>query len=78
MRAFNDSVIYFIVVDRFFNGDPSNDRCANPEAFDVSRKDWFKYWGGDLSGVMAKLDYLKELGAGALWLTPLFVIRRHA
>jgi len=72
MRSFNDSVIYFIVVDRFFNGDPSNDRCANPEAFDVSRGDWFKYWGGDLSGVMAKLDYLKELGAGALWLTPLF------
>ena len=72
MRFFNDRVIYFIVVDRFFNSDPSNDRCSNPGVFDVSRRDRFKYWGGDLAGVMAKPDYLKELGAGALRLTPLF------
>jgi len=72
MKAFNDSVIYFIVVDRFFNGDPTNDLAKNPEATDTSHKDWFKYWGGDLGGVIAKLDYLKELGTGAVWLTPLF------
>ncbi|MFA6434963.1 MAG: alpha-amylase family glycosyl hydrolase [Elusimicrobiales bacterium] len=72
MKAFNDSVIYFIVVDRFFNSDPANDAGRNPAATDLTRKDWFKYWGGDLGGVLAKLDYLKELGAGAVWLTPLF------
>ena len=72
MKAFNDSVIYFIVVDRFFNSDPANDVGRNPESTDTSRKDWFKYWGGDLAGVAAKLDYLNELGAGAVWLTPLF------
>jgi cyclomaltodextrin glucanotransferase len=72
MKPFNENIIYFIVVDRFFNSDPSNDRCSNPEAFDLSRGDWFKYWGGDLGGVIAKLDYLRELGVGALWLTPLF------
>jgi len=72
MRPFNDSVIYFAVVDRFHNGNPGNDNGRNPEAYDASRSDWFKYWGGDLNGVTAKLDYLKELGCSAVWLTPLF------
>ena len=72
MKFFNENTIYFLVVDRFFNSDPSNDNCRNPEAFDASQKDWCKYWGGDLAGVIEKLDYLKALGASALWLTPLF------
>lgn len=72
MRPFNDSVIYFAVVDRFFNGNPANDRGWTDGAFDATRKDWFKYWGGDLHGVIQKLDYLKELGCSALWLTPIF------
>lgn len=72
MRPFNDSVIYFAVVDRFSNGNPSNDNGRNPEAYDASRSDWFKYWGGDLNGVVDKIDYIKELGCSALWLTPLF------
>lgn len=72
MRPFNDSVIYFIVVDRFFNGHAANDNGHNPEATDAGRRDWFKYWGGDLDGVIKKLDYLKELGVSSLWLTPLF------
>ena len=70
MKFFNENTIYFLVVDRFFNSDPSNDNCRNPEAFDASQKDWCKYWGGDLAGVIEKLDYLKALGASALWLTP--------
>ena len=72
MQFFNENTIYFLVVDRFFNSDPSNDNGRNPEAFDASKKDWYRYWGGDLAGVIEKLDYLKELGASALWLTPLF------
>lgn len=72
MRPFNDSVIYFAVVDRFRNGNPENDRGRAPEAYDASRSDWFKYWGGDLNGVVEKLDYIKELGCSAVWLTPLF------
>lgn len=72
MRPFNDGVIYFIVVDRFFNGNPANDRGRNPDTYDASRTDWFRYWGGDLNGVTQKLDYLKELGCSALWLTPIF------
>ncbi|MBI4803373.1 MAG: cyclomaltodextrin glucanotransferase [Elusimicrobia bacterium] len=72
MHSFTDSVIYFIVVDRFANSDPSNDAGRNPESYDAARKDWTKYWGGDLSGVIEKLDYLKKLGCDTLWLTPLF------
>ena len=47
--------IYFILVDRFFDGDPSNNADANladPEAFH----------GGDLAGVIQKLDYIQGLG----------------
>ncbi|MCX5792711.1 MAG: alpha-amylase family glycosyl hydrolase [Elusimicrobia bacterium] len=72
MRPFNDSVIYFAVVDRFFNSDPSNDSGRNAEAFDASHTDWYKYWGGDLAGIIEKLDYIKELGCSSVWLTPLF------
>lgn len=72
MRPFNDGVIYFAVVDRFFNGNPDNDRGRNPGSYDPERKDWFRYWGGDLNGVIQKLDYLKELGCSAVWLTPIF------
>lgn len=64
--------IYFIVTDRFFNSDPTNDGGRNPDSYDPLRTDWHKYWGGDLGGVRAKLDYLQGLGASALWLTPLF------
>ncbi len=72
MRPFNDGVIYFTVVDRFFNGHKANDNGHNSDATDQSRRDWFKYWGGDLDGVIDKLDYLRQLGCSALWLTPLF------
>ena len=72
MRPFNDSVIYFAVVDRFCNGNPANDLGFNKDSFDASHTDWFKYWGGDLHGVMNKLDYLKELGCSSVWLTPIF------
>lgn len=72
MRPLNDSVIYFAVVDRFYNGHTGNDSGCYPESCDPTHTDWFKYWGGDLNGVVQKLGYLKELGCSALWLTPIF------
>jgi len=69
---FRQETIYFAVVDRFCDGDPDNSEGPNPELFDPERQDWGKYWGGDLQGVIDKLDYLKNLGVTALWLTPLF------
>ena len=69
---FRQETIYFIVVDRFCDGDPENSEGPNPELYDRDQQDWGKYWGGDLQGVIDKLDYLKNLGVTALWLTPLF------
>ncbi|HBB34841.1 MAG TPA: cyclomaltodextrin glucanotransferase [Cyanobacteria bacterium UBA8803] len=69
---FRQETIYFIVVDRFYDGDPGNSKGPNPELYDPDRQDWGKYWGGDLQGIIDKLDYLKNLGVTAIWLTPLF------
>ncbi len=69
---FRQETLYFIVVDRFQDGDPDNSEGPNPELYDPEGKDWGKYWGGDLQGVIDKLDYLKNLGVTAVWLTPLF------
>jgi cyclomaltodextrin glucanotransferase len=69
---FRQETIYFLVVDRFYDGDPKNSEGPNPELYDPEAQDWGKYWGGDLQGVIDKLDYLKNMGVTALWLTPLF------
>ncbi|MEG4004625.1 alpha-amylase family glycosyl hydrolase [Microcoleus sp. Pol11C1] len=69
---FRQETIYFIVVDRFYDGDHTNNEGPNPELYDPEGKDWGRYWGGDLQGVIDKLDYLKDMGVTAVWLTPLF------
>ncbi|MFB2933975.1 alpha-amylase family glycosyl hydrolase [Aerosakkonemataceae cyanobacterium BLCC-F154] len=69
---FRQETIYFIIVDRFSDGDPNNNVGPNPELYDANRKQWGKYWGGDLQGVIDKLDYLKNMGVTAIWLSPLF------
>ncbi len=69
---FRQETIYFIVVDRFNDGDPENSEGPNPELYDPEQQEWGKYWGGDLQGIIDKLDYLKNLGVTAVWLTPLF------
>ncbi len=69
---FRQETLYFVVVDRFYDGDAENSEGPNPELYDPEAKDWGKYWGGDLQGIIDKLDYLKNLGVTAVWLTPLF------
>jgi glycosidase len=59
-----NDVMYLIMIDRFADGDPSN----NGGIYD--RKNKFYYHGGDLQGVINHLPYLKELGVTAIWLTP--------
>ena len=65
-----DDVIYLIMIDRFADGDPSNNAPPGspPEAND--RNNPRGYHGGDLRGVINQLSYLKDLGVTALWLTP--------
>jgi len=63
-----DDVIYFVMVDRFSNGDTANDGAIDPS-------DPTAFHGGDLQGVIDQLDYLQELGVGTVWLSPVFQMR---
>jgi len=69
---FRHEVIYFIIVDRFFDGSHSSDNIGKEGLYDPTRTKWGEYWGGDLSGICQKIDYLKELGVTAVWVSPLF------
>ena len=63
-------LIYLIVPDRFANGDPSND--STPDTEEKARRGMpMGRHGGDLQGVIDHLDYIADLGATALWSTPL-------
>jgi pullulanase-type alpha-1,6-glucosidase len=66
---------YFVMPDRFANGDPRNDRgrlagTRLDTGFDPTDKGF--YHGGDLAGLTQRLGYLKGLGTTAIWLTPMF------
>ena len=80
------AVLYQIFTDRFYNGDKSNDVETNEYYYigDYSQRvtNWDKYpanmgvrefYGGDLQGVMDKLDYLQDLGVEVVYFNPLFV-----
>jgi len=74
-RLPQDEVIYFVLPDRFDNGDPSNDRGGLggdrlTTGFDPTSTGFFH--GGDLKGLTSRLDYVQGLGATAVWLTPIF------
>src|ERR1700756_5505753 len=74
-RRPEDEVIYFVMPDRFENGDPSNDRgglAGDRLATGFDPTDTGFYHGGDLKGLTAKLGYLQGLGVTAVWLTPIF------
>ena len=80
------AVMYQIFVDRFYNGDAKND-VEDAEYIYIGEpctkvKDWNKcpafmgvreFYGGDLNGVLAKLDYLQDLGVEVIYFNPLFV-----
>lgn len=68
-------VFYFVLTDRFANGDSSNDTGhlgggRDQHGFDPSVIS--HYHGGDFRGLSGKLDYLKGLGVSAIWITPPF------
>ncbi|MGW1085084.1 pullulanase-type alpha-1,6-glucosidase [Streptomyces sp. NPDC002596] len=66
---------YFVMPDRFANGDTSNDRggltgSRLETGYDPTDKGF--YQGGDLKGLTNRLDYIKDLGTTAIWLAPIF------
>jgi len=62
--------IYFLMPDRFSNGDESNDRIPGMRDQSLNRDSIFLRHGGDIQGVLNHLDYLQSLGVTALWMTP--------
>jgi neopullulanase len=74
-RAPHEEVTYFLLPDRFENGDKANDKGGLvgdrlQTGFDPTSKGYFH--GGDLKGLTARLDYIQNLGASAIWLAPIF------
>ena len=80
------AVMYQILMDRFRNGNPANDVLTGEYAYihehTIRVNDWSKrpasmgvreFYGGDMEGVISKLDYLKDLGIEAIYFNPLFV-----
>lgn len=65
-----DAVFYQIFPDRFHNGDPTNDP-PNLDPWGATPTLW-GFQGGDLRGVIAKLDYLLDLGINAIYFNPIF------
>ncbi len=72
-RGFDcNDIIYLITPDRFANGDPGND--FNPDMikeYAGENEQLLRRSGGDLNGIMARLDYIKDLGFSAVWINPL-------
>jgi alpha-amylase len=68
-----DERFYFVMADRFENGDTANDLGGLPRAesgFDPEARGY--YHGGDLQGLLERIDYIRGLGTDAIWLTPSF------
>ncbi len=68
-QFWNASTIYFLLTDRFYNGDPSNDNASGRVGESAVLRG---YEGGDLAGLRMKIEegYFDELGVNAIWLTP--------
>ena len=66
----NEDVIYLIMADRFCDGDTSNNFIGDSlDHFTSSDIDGRK--GGDIEGIISKLDYIKDLGVTSIWITPM-------
>ena len=74
-RPPEDEVVYFVLPDRFENGDKTNDLGgltgdALDHGFDPTHKGF--YHGGDLNGLIKRLDYIQGMGVTAIWFAPVF------
>ena len=71
-----DQNFYFVMADRFSNGDTANDNGGLPPGAGAGQSGFEPkvkgFYGGDLKGLTSKIDYIKGLGTTAIWLTPSF------
>lgn len=68
---YETDVIYQVLTDRFYDGNPNNNNPYNQaESYDSTGTDINKYFGGDWAGLTAKMTYLQNMGITAIWITP--------
>ena len=76
---FASEAVYFVVTDRFVDGDPSNNHVDQGGEYPTwqlplegpeGKKAYVGYMGGDLQGILNNADYIKEMGFTAVWMTP--------
>ncbi len=67
--SWDNASVYFIMTDRFHNGDPSNDNSVGRKK--DGKQETGTWHGGDFAGITAKLDYIRDLGMNAIWVTPI-------
>lgn len=65
----DESVIYFMVTDRFFDGNESNNTASGAKTY--GKDNAGLYHGGDFAGITQKIDYLEDLGINTIWITPI-------
>jgi len=70
-QDFREETIYFLITTRFYDGDPSNNFfCRDRIEFAADGQPVDPHWRGDFKGLIERLDYIKDLGFTAIWITP--------
>ncbi len=70
-KDFREETIYFLLTARFNDGDPSNNFfCRDRIRFDAHGNAIDPHWRGDFKGLIQRLDYIRDLGFTAIWITP--------
>ena len=67
--SWKNATIYFVLTDRFNNGDTTNDNSYHRQRPQGNVPDYATFHGGDIKGLTEKLDYLNSLGVDAIWIT---------
>lgn len=70
-KDFREETIYFLITTRFYDGDPSNNFfCRDRIRFNAEGEAVDPHWRGDFKGLIQRLDYIRDLGFTAIWITP--------
>ncbi len=70
-QDFREETIYFLITTRFYDGDPSNNFfCRDRIQFNAQGEPVDPHWRGDFKGLIQRLDYIRDLGFTAIWITP--------
>lgn len=68
---YKGDICYQIITDRFFDGDTNNNNPSQSAGlYDSAKNNWKLYWGGDWAGIQQKMNYLRDMGVTAIWISP--------